>query len=332
MGYNTTADGTQIFALRDLKLGQAKFIEINFGYEEMAIDGQSGASGEIIWNGTGGGDTGGDWTPSGTGSETSGAMHSGTNGWDTGVTTKDATTVFDNGSMIDIINNYQSLEFWMSPQAFPSGSFLSLQWLDSADGAIGSRLDVNDYVTNFDLDVWQKVTIPLVDFNLSGNIQKLRIQYRKVAGQHFYFDDIGLFNDVADGPFMFRVAADGYYNYHIGAIYLYIASGDTGWNSDAFANIAGGLDSGVLLRHYNIEMSSTIWSINFKNNIDLYGRMVSHNNVDFFDSEHIATFVLRPEPASVIVTENEVLDIVIRDDLSSINSLRAFVHYGAEEI
>jgi len=330
MGYNTTADGTQVFALRDLKLGQAKFIEVNFGYEEMAIDGQSG-SGLIVWNGTGAGDTGGDWTPSGTGSETSGAMHSGTNGWDTGVAAKDATTIFDNGSMIDL-SYYQSLEFWMNPQAFPSKAFLSLQWLDESDNAVGIMLDVNNYVSNFDLDIWQKVNIPLADFLLTGNAQKLKIQYRKIAGQHFYFDDIGLFNDVADGPFMFRVAADGYYNYHIGAIYLYIASGDTGWNSDAFANIAGGLDSGVLLRHYNIETSNTIWSINFKNNTDLYGRMVSHNNVDFFDSEHIATFVLKPEPASIIVTENEVLDIIIRDDLSSINSLRAFVHYGAEEI
>jgi len=330
---NTTADGTQVVALRELTLGQAKFLETDDGYEEMAINGTSGGSATVIWNGTGGGDTGGDWTHINQGTEESYAKYSGTNGLDSGVCSLGQSSGFDYGENIDIEGVYDQISFWMQPKAYPTGSNLQILWRTSAGTTKGNVLDISNYVSNFDLDIWQKVTIPITDFNLDGNqVAKVLFKYASKGGQQFYFDDIELKNDGTDGPFTFRVAADGYYNYHIGAIYLYLATGDSGWSSDAFGNITSGLENGLLIRHYNKSTSQTRWSINLKNNRDLYGRMVSHNNVDFFDNEHIATFVLKPEPASIIVTENEVLDIVVRDDLSSLNSLRAFVQYGAEEI
>ena len=44
------------------------------------------------------------------------------------------------------------------------------------------------------------------------------------------------------------------------------------------------------------------------------------------------SFVLKPYPASVQVSGTHVLDVVVRDDLSSMVKLRGFVHYGSEDI
>jgi len=333
MGYNKTTDGNRIVALRELTLGQAKFLEAEDGYEEMAIDGTSHGASTVIWNGTGGSDTGGDWVSFKQGTETEDAKYSGTNGMDTEVRAIGQYTGFNNEENIDIDGAYDQISFWMKPKAYPNGSNLQVLWRTSGGTTKGNVLDISNYVSNLDLEVWQKVTIPIADFNLNSNqVAKFLFKFASKGGQHFYFDDIELKNNGADGPFIFRVTTDGYHNYNVGAVYLYLATGDSGWNSDAFGNITSGLENGLLIRQYNIETSQTLWSINLKNNRDLYGRMDSHNNVDFFDSEHIATFVLHPSPASIIVTENDVLDIVVRDDISSLNSLRAFVHYGAEEI
>jgi hypothetical protein len=331
MGYQTDLLGNRIVAERELQLGQARFLRTDDGSAPMNIDGTPAGAATIIWNGTGAGDTGGDWTASGTGSETAGAMHAGTNGWDSGVAGKDATTVFDSGSMQDIDGSYQTLEFWMNPQAFPGGSFLSLQWLNNVDGNVGSRLDVNSYVTDFDIGVWQQVIIPIADFGLPGNAQKLRFQYRKVAGQHFYLDDIDLLAaGGGGGPYIFEVAApDANTQYHITMLTVMIVGTASGWDDDTFGNIAG-LTHGLLFRHQDLSVPETIVSLNSKDNIDLFGRYHPQDVVDFA-VDRMVGFMLKPgKRAALTVTDQKVLQLLVRDDLTGLSNMRAFAHFGIE--
>jgi hypothetical protein len=297
----------------------------------MNIDGTPAGASTVMWNGST--DAGGDWTPSGEGSETAGAAYGGSNlGWDSGVAGKDNDTKFDNGSMIDIDGTYQTLEFWLNTQAYPGGSFLSLQWLNDVDGSVGSRLDVENYVTNFDIGVWQKVSIPIADFNLPGNAQKLQVFYRKAAGQHFYFDDFELLQSGGGGgPFVYQVAApDAETSYHVSMLVLLISGTASGWNSSTFANITA-LTNGLLMRQRRLSTAEVLWSINSKDNTDLFGRFHPQDDITFADNTLLVGFMLKPGKASVVVTADDVLEFVVRDDLSGLAEARAFVHYGVEQ-
>ena len=199
MGFPKSPDGTPHSAPPNWLLGQSRFLRTDDGSAPMNIDGTPGGTSVVLWNGTGAGDTGGDWTAGDEGSETAGSMRSGTNGWDTGAATKDGYTSFDNGSELDIDGTYQTLQFWMNPQAYPNKSELQIEWRNAADGKIGSTLNIEDYVTDFDIGVWQQVSIPISDFGLTANVQKLRIVYGKEAGQQFYYDDMELLESGGGG-------------------------------------------------------------------------------------------------------------------------------------
>ena len=333
MPWNKTVAGDLSVAERILTLGQARFVRVDNGSAPMNIDGTPAGAVDVLWNGTGAGDTGGDWTPSGEGSETAGSMHSGTNGWDSGVAAKDGSTIFDNGSMIDVAGTHQTLEFWLNTQAFPVGSFLSLQWLNDLGGSVGARLDVNDYVTNFDAGVWQKVSIPITDFGLTGNVQKFAVIYRKTAGQHFHLDDIELLQSSGGGgPFVFEVAApDANTRYHISMLVLLISGAASGWNAGNFANIAA-LTNGLLVRQRNKTSGFVSWSLNSKDNTDLFGRFHPQDDITFADGTLLVGFMVKPGKASVIVTNEEVLEVVVGDDLSGLVEARGFAHFGIEVV
>jgi hypothetical protein len=334
MGYNRTVDGTQIFASQRLTLGQSKFVEVDDGYESLALNGSSGGSVTVVWNGTGAGDTGGDWTLSDDGTETAAAMRSGTNGLDSGERTNNDKTTFTTSPAFDVEASYDSISFWMNPQLKEANTDLMVRWFNGA-GSVGSLLNVENYVSNFDIGVWQKVTIPLADFNLSGGlIDNFKFVYsgQGPKKQQYYFDDIELNGVSGLGPYVYRVEADGYNVYHIDQVCLVLVTNDSGWNSDDFTNITGGLETGVIVRHFRKSDSTVLWSVVLKNNMDLFGRLTATNDATFLDSEHLMTFELNPGSAKVLVTDDDVLDIVVSDDLSSLTNFRAFVHYGIEEI
>lgn len=336
MGYNITEDGTQIVAFQRLQLGQSKFIEIDNGYESMAVNGSAGGTPTVVWNGTGASDSGGDWTLGGDNAgESASAMHSGTNGLDSGVRSNGDATTFSTTDF-DIQASYDSISFWMNPQQKDSNTSLRLRFYHNGQTE-GTVVIVDNYVPNFDIGIWQKVTIPIADFALPASqlIDELRIQYQAQGpkNQQYYFDDIELNpTGAGGGPFTYRVEADGYNVYHVGKICLVLSTSSSGWNSDDFTNILNGLETGVILRHFNTETSEVIWAVVLKNNLDLFGRLDATNDVTFFDSEQLMTFVLKPDPSSVIITDTEVLDIVISEDLSSLTNFRAYVHYGIEDI
>ncbi len=320
--------------IKQFKLGISPFKRKDDGSESMNIDGDPTGTPVVVWNGTGAGDTGGDWTHEASGTETAGSMRSGTNGLDTGVQALSDKTRFDNGADLDINGIYTTLRFWMNPQAFPVGAKLKVKWRNLATTVIGTNLNVANYVSDFDTGVWQQVDIPIEDFLLTGDVSEIVLTYANAAGQHFYFDDFELIPP-GGGPYKFRIQPPAGENWHIEEIKLVIAAGSTGWDSSAFGNITGGLTSGLLLKHLDPSATpETIvhWKSNTKSNVELWGRYCQEADVSFSNPERLFVFTVQPSLASVLVTPSEVIDFVVRDDLSSLANLRAFAHYGIEDI
>lgn len=330
MGYKTTADGTEIIAAPERTLGQASFKRTDDGSEQMGINGTASGSTVVIWSGTG--DAGGDWTVTNQGVEDVAALHSGVMGLDSTLTTIGQTTQFDNGSEIDVVGTYSEISFWMQPKAYPTGSFLQALWKKSGGTTNGAVLNIVDYVTNFDLDVWQKVTIPIADFGLTEDVQKLQFKYASNGGQQFWFDDIEFTQAGGGGPFTFQVAApDALSKYHVSMLVLVISGPSAGWNNNTFANISS-LTNGLLLRGRKISTAETLWSLNSKDNVDLFGRFHPQDDIEFADGTLLLGFMLRPDKASIIITDDIVVEVVVRDDLSTLSGARGYVHYGVEDV
>lgn len=333
MPYNISKDGTQLFGKQQLELGRQAFKRTDDNSEAMNINGVASGSFVVMWNGTGSEDLGSDWELEGKGTETTGSKYSGTNGLDTGVLTAGDSTRFDYESPFDVSGSYGELTFMMNVQAYPPDSRLKVLWADSTNTKLGSALKVEDYVSNMDTDEWKEVQIPIEDFNLTGSVQKLIFRYQEADGQHFYFDDMGLNALAVSGaPYTFRVKAPTGLIYHVERVVIVLAADDTGWNSDAFANITGGVNRGLLLRYKKIgDESEVYWKVNARNNVELFGLLQVINSIDYEGGDRQVVFALEPQLSSVIlVDDDEVLDIVVRDDFSGLNNLRAFLHFGIE--
>lgn len=334
IGSTKNADGSAVVSDRNLVLGQRSFKRTDDNSEQMAIDGRASGTGTVLWNGTGVGDTGGDWTRSGVGVESSVDPHSGTNALITGLVAAGSNINFDNGTMIDVAGTYSSLEFWIQPHAYPTGSRLRVLWLDAGNNAVGSNVLVSDYTTNMDVDVWQKVTIPISDFSLTGNVQKLRFRTLNADNQDYHLDDIELIQPGNGGPYRFQVAApDATTQYHISMLVLMVSEDELGWDDNKFADITA-LENGLLLRQRDTDLAedNILWKFNSKDNVDLFGRYHPQESFVFNNGKLLVGFMVKPGKASIVVTDKKVLEFVVRDDLSSISNIRAYAHFGIEEL
>ena len=80
LAYPRHQDGSLLIGERNLTPGQTSLKRTDNGSEQLNVDGRAAGTADVIWNGTGAGDTGGDWAPSGVGSEQAAAdAGSGTN-------------------------------------------------------------------------------------------------------------------------------------------------------------------------------------------------------------------------------------------------------------
>jgi len=327
-GQPYSVDGSPITAKQQLVLGQAAFARTDDGTTIMAIDGRAGGTPVDVWDGDGS-----YWTAAGTGSATPGSKHTGTNGWDTGVTAEGNNTRFDGGADQDIAGTYSELTFWVQPKAYPPTSSLQVWWRNAAQTSIGNIVRVSDYTTNMDLDVWQKVTIPIADFGLTGDVDKIIIRYNNTAGQHYWFDNFQLVPPGGGGPYRFLVEApDASSIYHVSMAVLVVSAPATGWSSTSFADIVGGLANGLIFRHRRKSTSEVLWALNSKDNVDLFGRYHPQDDITFSNGEMLVGFMVKPGLATVQVTNDDVLEFVVRDDLSGLTTARAYAHFGIEVI
>jgi hypothetical protein len=332
-----SSDGTPINAPTQWMLGQSRFLRTDDGTALMNVNGAPAGTPLIVWNGTGAGDTGGDWTRGGTAGqvESTESAHSGTNGLDTGERSNGETTNFSTTDF-DIQASYDSLSFWINPKRKDSGTSIRLRWYLNG-GTVGTLVIVDDYVTNFDLDVWQKVTIPLSDFSLpeSQLVDELQILYYGLPAsrkQRYFFDDFELNPAGAGGgPYTFQVSAEANEKCHVSMMVLLLSGASSGWSSTSFANTTA-LTNGLILRQRRISTAEVLWSINSKDNTDMFGRFHPQDAITFNDGVLLVGFMIKPGGASVVITDDDVLEFIVSDDLSSLESARAFVHYGKEVI
>lgn len=323
-----SSDGTPLLGKQPLKLGRLPFKRIDNATEVMNVNGLPVGATVLIWDG----DTTA-WTRSGEGTVTTQSAHSGTYGLDSGTVGANTSSIFDNGSEIDVGGVYSTLSVWIQPKAYPGNAVLQLQWKNAAGTTIGSTLNVENYVSNMDLDVWQKVTIPIADFNLGANVRKLYVVY-KVGTQRHWFDEFYLQAAGGGGPYTFRTSSPAGTIYHVERLVFVMSAGGTGWSSSNFGTIVGGLTNGLLLKHHRIgDNPETYWSFNVKTNAELFGLYHVFNDVQFDDGVIFIAFDINPDLSSVIlIDDDEVLDFVIRDNLSSLGAIRAFLHYGSETV
>jgi hypothetical protein len=113
---------------------------------------------------------------------------------------------------------------------------------------------------------------------------------------------------------------------------LKMAAPSSAWNLDAFGNISSGLARGLIFRHRRITTSETLWKFVTKNNVELFGQYHPQEDIIFADGNLLMGFMVKPGKANVIVTNDDVLEFVVRDDLSAVSEMRAYCHYGVEEV
>lgn len=321
----------RLVTAQTFRFGTAKFLRTDNGTEQMAVDGRS-TSAEDMWDGTGISDSGTEnWMHGGSGSESAGSKKTGTNGLDTGVRSLNDLTYFDYGSDRALESSFDSVTFWMKPIAYPPGSQLKAGFLKSGTTTlVGNLVNVVNYVSNYDLNVWHRVTIPLADFGLDGTAGRFGLRYGGAAGQHFYFDVFEMLNSSSDGPFHFRVAAPEDEVWHVDVITLIIAAADSGWNSGNFATITDGLENGLIMRRGNIVTPEVYWAEIMSSNMDLEGKFSESSGSAYGDNELMMTYRLRPRKSTLVVTDADVMEFVVRDDLSTLSNMRSYVQYGVE--
>jgi len=329
-----SVDGTLQTSKQQLELGRAPFRRTDTQSELMNVNGIAAGTPVNVWNGTGAGDTGADWTRTGVGSEHGPANHTpgGTYGLNSGATSQNDTIVFDYGSMQDIAGTVDELGFWLQLKALVAGGNLRVFWVDGSNSQVGGSVLVSSYLSNFDLDEWKKVAIPISDFSLTGNVQKLVLRFINASGLHIWLDDVSVTPSAGGGPHIYRISAPTGFIYHVERLALIVSAGDTGWGSTSFANIVGGLTSGLAFR-YRMLGGDTYWAFNCRDNSELFGQLQVINDVSFSNGDRQFTFALEPRLSSVVlVDDDEVVEIIVRDDLSSLVTMRAFLHYGTEVI
>lgn len=127
----------------------------------------------------------------------------------------------------------------------------------------------------------------------------------------------------------FRVAAPPGQMWWGGAVQITIVDA-TGWRATGFGAQTSNLTNGVILRKKNIDTSEVIWSWTLKRNFDLYDRMERRVADSFADNRMIAKFRLKPPSDNITIelSEDEVLEIVVQDDLTFLDLMHAAFFYG----
>ena len=313
-----------------LNPGKVSFRRDSDGKERMDVNGTPSGAENVVYNGTV--EAPADWTVSGKGSEKPVADRgTGSRGWDTEVIQTSGQSVLIDKLSTWLANDYSAFRFWLRPKIFRAKSKFWVQLDDASNNMVGSKVNVEDYVPNMDIDVWQDVSIPMQDFNVGTTpVQKFRFTFNAVKQRH-HFDDVRIYTDVDNGPYIYEISPeDDSDDFNIARITLTLVTLDTGWNNDSFANIANGLTNGCILRQYNTNKSRTIWSIVYKNNMELFGKFDRFNDFNFASSNIMVKFMIEPSISSLVVTKNTPLQFIVQDDLSGLTDMRMYAHYGVE--
>ena len=314
-----------------------KFEHETSGSPVMEVNGKPGGTEYIIWNGTGAGDTGGDWTQGGTRDsavETTEADRGfGTNGLDV-QTAKNKYQNFVNGSTITP-ESYVTLVIWLNTQTYPTGGDIVANWRLAGDQK-GSWCYLDNYIDEFTPGVWKKVEIPITDFGLDPGqtVDELRLNFLTKSGFDMWFDDIHLDEAGGSGPQTFQVGPEAVEGepdeaWHVDKLTILCVSGDTGWNASTLFNLSSAPESGLLLRLVD-DVDGVLWTLNFLDNTDLWGHFMGQEPIDYADATRQVVWDMITRLGRIDLSNTRRLELVVRDDLSPLTKLRAFCDYGRE--
>jgi len=335
-----STQGQKVYVERPLWCQHTSLFEnVVGGSPVMNVDGRTSQEGKVIvWNGTGAGDTGGDWALTGSTAEQVEAAEAdrgfGTNGLHVTDGDKGETSNFVAPDDLAAAN-YTNLVIWLNTRVFPgSPAHVEVQWYHNG-WFWGAKLRIDDYIDEFTPGVWKKVQIPIADFGLNPEqlIDEFRITYTVKNGHSYYFDDIHLEAGGGSGPQTFRIAPDPTEEphdiWHVDFIKLLAVAGDTGWNAATMFNLSAALETGLLLRLVD-DVDGVLWSHNFVDNTDLWSILEQDNFIDYADSTRQIVWKYNPTIGRIILTPNRGLEIIVRDDLSALNKFRASCNFGRE--
>lgn len=149
-----------------------------------------------IWNGTGILDLGTDWDHIGDGVEVAYAMHAGTNGLDANLSNTGDFRFSRVGYVLIDIQEYDYLTMWLNIRFWQNNRSIDIKLSSSVDN-LGDTLNLEDYSDISTIDSWQKVFIPLVDFNIPVNgvlpgspIYVNYLRFQSNGNIRFYLDDV----------------------------------------------------------------------------------------------------------------------------------------------
>lgn len=138
-----------------------------------------------------GGHSTGDWTISGdvVGTSTKAAAYSGKFGLDTGVIPLAADKMaFTNPDGEITLDDYETLIFRINTQVFPVGSDPRMRPQNDQGVNIGNKIDILDYRDVSAIGVWKRIAIPIADFGLAEDAERIQFNFFGAAGQHYFID------------------------------------------------------------------------------------------------------------------------------------------------
>ena len=146
----------------------------------------------IIWNGTGPLDEGGDWDHSKSGTEEAYAARAGTNGLDaTGL--KNGDQIWFSHQQGDDISEYDILIAWVNMRSWTSADEMGVRFQSlGSPGGWSDTVSLGDYIDMSMLNVWQRALIPLDRFYLINYDSVKRLEFASDGNMGMYLDDISL--------------------------------------------------------------------------------------------------------------------------------------------
>jgi hypothetical protein len=82
------------------------------------------------------------------------------------------------------------------------------------------------------------------------------------------------------------------------------------------------------LRHRDLAAGQNFWKLTASKNVELFGQFDPVVDTAYNDNTRQISFVLRPERSTVKITANDVLEFLVKDDLTGLVNVRAFAHVG----
>lgn len=232
-------------------------------------------------------------------------------------------------------DSYTTIEGYIYVVTWPgSGTKQLLLRFRNGGTVISNNIDIGDYITTGTTNEWQKFTIPIESFAITGPFNQLVLEAIDLGTGNpidFYIDNLTLVNATGAGSQVFTLQPDEDKIWYVPNI-MYTAVGPL---SGTLANGTqpnipyygfmglSTLENGITIRR--IVNDVTAFSTTIRDFIDFVGSPARTTLINGGDGTNSWIKILQevPIPWKFIGSRNDRFEIVISDDLSSLIRLRA---------